>query len=127
MRPLSKNLPLVHDAWVVAVDGSLRSCMVVELDEGDALVGRGVLVTNDMARDDVAVDFEVGLDRLRGGLSGYSSDEHGGVHYRARRRRLRWGHCGCDRPEESAQSSINTDQKKTDKFDEQEMIGRLVL
>jgi hypothetical protein len=98
VRPLSEDLALVHDARVVAQDGALRRGGVVELDEGDALVGGGVLVADDVARGDVPVDSEVGLDRLRGGLSGDTSDEHRRVHHR----RLRWRHRGRHGPEQPA-------------------------
>lgn len=83
MGPLSENLPLVHDARAVAAEGELGPSVVVELHEGDALVGGGVLVADDVAGGNIPVDFEVSLDRLRGRFSGHTADEHCGVRHRA--------------------------------------------
>ena len=60
----------------------------MELDEGDALVCGGVLVTDHMARLDGAVDLEVIFHRLRGGLPWDPTHEHCGVHLHRRHGRI---------------------------------------
>ena len=61
VRPLREDLPPVHHARASAGDGPLRRLVVVELDEGDALVGGRVLVADHMARHYLPVRFEVRL------------------------------------------------------------------